>query len=323
MDASIHKLIATVQDLSHTRHLGEVQKVVRSAARSLTGADGATFVLRDGDQCFYADEDAISPLWKGSRFPLEACISGWAMLNRAPAVIEDIYADERIPHDAYRPTFVKSLAMVPIRSRNPVGAIGNYWARRHRPSEREVSLLQSLADATSVAMESITVRALAHTDDLTRVNNRRGFFEVAGDSFAAEREVRGDVAVAFIDVDGLKEVNDEHGHDAGSQLIREVAVGLAEVARAADVVGRIGGDEFALLRPTGASSAAALSSEIVAAVRRDPEPARPYPCSVSVGVALDRADHVLSLDRLMAAADAEMYASKGARRPRVRLARQA
>ena len=42
----------------------------------LVGADGATFVLRDGDCCYYVDEDAISPLWKGQRFPLEACISG-------------------------------------------------------------------------------------------------------------------------------------------------------------------------------------------------------------------------------------------------------
>ena len=51
-------------------------------------------------------------------------------------MIEDIYADDRIPHDAYRPTFVKSLAMVPIRTLDPVGAIGNYWAERHQPTER-------------------------------------------------------------------------------------------------------------------------------------------------------------------------------------------
>jgi response regulator RpfG family c-di-GMP phosphodiesterase len=77
------------------------------------------------------------------------------MLNRRPAVIEDIYADERIPHDAYRPTFVKSLAMVPIRTLDPVGAIGNYWATRHQPSEQEVELLQALADSTAVAIENV------------------------------------------------------------------------------------------------------------------------------------------------------------------------
>ena len=123
----------------------------------MTGADGATFVLRDGDFCFYADEDAISPLWKGQRFPMETCISGWAMNNRLPVAIEDIYADDRIPHEAYRPTFVKSLAMVPIRTLDPVGAIGNYWADSHQPTKEELELLQALADTTAVALENVHV----------------------------------------------------------------------------------------------------------------------------------------------------------------------
>ena len=151
------ELVAAVQRLALARTLETIQEIVRTTARRLTGADGATFVLRDGGQCFYADEDAISPLWKGQRFPLDRCISGWAMRNRRPAVIEDIYRDDRIPHDAYRPTFVKSLAMVPIRTLAPVGAIGNYWARPHRPTEEEVELLQALADSTAVAIENVGV----------------------------------------------------------------------------------------------------------------------------------------------------------------------
>lgn len=75
-------LIKAIQDLSAAHDLATIQRIVRVAARELTGADGATFVLKDGDQCFYADEDAISPLWKGRRFPLESCISGWSMIHR-------------------------------------------------------------------------------------------------------------------------------------------------------------------------------------------------------------------------------------------------
>lgn len=90
---------------------------------------------------------------KGSRFPMMRCISGWTMLNKQPAAIEDIYSDARVPHDAYRPTFVKSLAMVPIRTAAPIGAIGNYWATPHKPTTEEVNLLQSLADITSRAIE--------------------------------------------------------------------------------------------------------------------------------------------------------------------------
>src|SRR5579859_1273023 len=154
----MHELTDTIQLLSLAHSFEEVQEIVRHAARTLTGADGATFVLRDGGYCHYVDEDAISPLWKGQRFPLEACISGWSMLNREPAVVEDIFADERIPHDAYRPTFVKSLVMVPIRKTDPIGAIGNYWATQHRASQRELDALSALAESTAVALESVQAK---------------------------------------------------------------------------------------------------------------------------------------------------------------------
>jgi PAS domain-containing protein len=149
-------LVAAVRELARARNLEDVQSVVRRAARELTGADGATFVLRDGAECVYADEDAIAPLWKGRRFAMSDCISGWVMLNRSCAVIEDIYADARIPADAYRPTFVESLAMVPICQPEPRGAIGIYWARRHKSTSSELELLQALADSTSIAMERVT-----------------------------------------------------------------------------------------------------------------------------------------------------------------------
>ncbi len=156
---AMERLVTAVQDLSLARDLDTVMAIVRRAARELTGADGATFVLRDGGCCFYADEDAIAPLWKGQRFPLEACISGWAMLHREPVAIEDIYVDARIPQDAYRPTFVKSLVMVPIRTASPIGAIGNYWAARHAARPEEVRLLAALADSTSIAMENVQLYA--------------------------------------------------------------------------------------------------------------------------------------------------------------------
>ncbi len=153
--SAMERLVEVVQDLSQARALDTIMTIVRKAARELTGADGASFVLRDGDQCYYADENAIAPLWKGQRFPMKSCVSGWVMQNAVPAVIEDIYADPRVPADAYRPTFVKSLAMVPIRKDRPVGAIGNYWARRRLPGADELAILEALANVTSVALENV------------------------------------------------------------------------------------------------------------------------------------------------------------------------
>jgi signal transduction histidine kinase len=156
---ALERLVSVVQELFLARDMDRILSIVRRAARELTGADGATFVLREGELCHYADEDAIAPLWKGRRFPIGNCISGWVMLNRQAVVIEDIYADARIPADAYRPTFVKTLVMVPIRTADPVGAIGNYWATRRQPRPEEVKLLQALADSTSVAMKNVQLYA--------------------------------------------------------------------------------------------------------------------------------------------------------------------
>lgn len=153
------RLLGAVQDLSLARDVPTIQAIVRRAARDLTGADGATFVLKDADKCYYADEDAIGPLWKGQRFPLSACISGWVMAHKEPVVIEDIFKDPRVPVEAYRPTFVKSLAMVPIRAPDPIGAIGNYWATHRRAAPEEIELLQALADTTAVAMENVQIQA--------------------------------------------------------------------------------------------------------------------------------------------------------------------
>jgi signal transduction histidine kinase len=135
------------------------------------------------------------------------------MVNRAPVVIEDIYADPRIPADAYRPTFVKSLAMVPIRTQSPLGAIGNYWASRHLPTEQDVSLLAALADATSLAMENVNVyqqlesRVRERTRQLEDANAELDAF-----SSAVSHDLRSPLAA----IKGFAEIlEDQHGHYLG------------------------------------------------------------------------------------------------------------
>ncbi len=152
-------LIDAVQQLSGARTLEDVIAIVRRAARRIAQADGATFVLRDDDRCHYVDEDAIGPLWKGQKFSMKACISGWAMLNRRTAEVPDIYLDPRIPHDAYRPTFVRSLIMVPVRVNDPLAAIGIYWASERSFIREEVERLESLARATATAIANVTLQA--------------------------------------------------------------------------------------------------------------------------------------------------------------------
>jgi len=152
------ELMAIVRRLSIAQTLQDVIKIITEAARALVGADGVTFVLREGDLCLYVEEDAISPLWKGRRFPMSACISGWCMLERRPAVIPNIYEDDRIPQGVYRPTFVRSLAMVPVRQDDPIAAMGAYWARARPITDNEVELLQSVANIAAMALANVELQ---------------------------------------------------------------------------------------------------------------------------------------------------------------------
>ncbi|MEG4590193.1 diguanylate cyclase [Microcoleus sp. MOSTC5] len=334
---AMEKLLVVVQELSLARSLEDVMAIVRVAARQLTGADGATFVLRDKDQCFYADEDAIAPLWKGRRFPMSICISGWTMLNRQPTVIPDIYEDARIPHAAYQPTFVKSLAMVPIRTIDPIGAIGNYWAQPHQPTDQEVKLLQALADTTAVAIENVQVyaeleqrvrdrtaeletvnvkltqeiwerqqaeeqvRQLSLTDELTQLHNRRGFFVLAQQQLKVVRRQKSSCCLLFVDLDGLKQLNDNMGHEVGDRAIADAAEILKETCRSSDIVARLGGDEFVIFALNYLENAEELVVRLQANIARfNHESNRCYQLSMSIGIQCCIPDCETSLEQLIA-----------------------
>lgn len=156
--APLDQLITAVERLAGARTELEVAAIIRTAARRMIGADGISVVLRKGHRVHYVDEGAVGPLWKGQDFPIEACISGWAIKNRQTVVIEDIRGDPRIPLEAYAPTFVKSLAMAPVGAPEPMAAIGAYWGTLRRPTEDEVHALETMARAAAVALDNIRLR---------------------------------------------------------------------------------------------------------------------------------------------------------------------
>jgi diguanylate cyclase (GGDEF)-like protein len=319
---ALNTLAESAQELSAATTLQDVQRIVRTAARAITGADGAALVLRDGDECVYVDEDAIAPLWKGRRFALEECISGWSMLGGETAVVEDVFADERVPAGAYHETFVRSLLMVPIVAREPLGAIGLYWAAPHVATEAEIALARALAASTGVALANLALareverrrsaeedlRELSERDPLTGLLNRRAWDMALAASVRRRREP---LYVAMIDLDHFKAYNDRYGHPAGDALLRRAAVAWRGALRTADVLARYGGEEFAILL-AGCETDEAL--EIVERVRL----ATTGDQTASIGLA--RWDGRESAGGLMARADAALYVAKRSGRDQVVLA---
>jgi len=147
-------LIEASERLAAARSMAEVVDVLRRTARSAIGADGIAIVLKDGDLCHYVAEDAIGPLWSGYRFPTDSCVSGWTMRHGQTISIADISTDQRVPQEAYRPTFVRSLVMAPIGRPTPVAALGAYWSRAGEHDQATIDRLESLARLSGIAIEN-------------------------------------------------------------------------------------------------------------------------------------------------------------------------
>jgi diguanylate cyclase (GGDEF)-like protein len=158
-----------------------------------------------------------------------------------------------------------------------------------------------------VRAQRVESERLAHVDALTLLSNRRAF---EADALAALREP---LALAVGDLDAFKDINDRFGHLAGDACLSEVAAALAARARAGDTVFRWGGDEFAvLLRGAGAEEAAMACARLqvsVAETVRRPDGGR---VTITFGWALHEPG--MSVEQLVAAADAELLASKLTRR---------
>jgi two-component sensor histidine kinase len=146
-------LLSAVEALARAGSSEEVADIVRKTARRLIGSDGIALVIRDGDACHYIEEDAIGPLWKGNKFPMSECISGWVMQNGRTAAIADVFKDGRIPYYLYHKTFVRSLVMAPAGSEHPIGALGAYWGQVYEPTDYEIETVETLARAVATALE--------------------------------------------------------------------------------------------------------------------------------------------------------------------------
>jgi diguanylate cyclase (GGDEF)-like protein len=160
----------------------------------------------------------------------------------------------------------------------------------------------------------------ARHDTLTELPNRAHLHELIDAEL--ERPDRGPVSVLFLDVDGFKDVNDSLGHDAGDDLLRQIAGRLTGSTRAGDTVGRLGGDEFVVLcRDCDTAGAQALADRCRASIDRPFDlGGRMVRLGVSVGIATaeDPGSRLRSTD-LVRDADLAMYAAKAAGRNRVRL----
>jgi diguanylate cyclase (GGDEF)-like protein/PAS domain S-box-containing protein len=159
-------------------------------------------------------------------------------------------------------------------------------------------------------LESLTL-----TDHLTGLNNRRGFFALGQQQMKIAKRLRKDSFLLYIDVDGLKKVNDALGHRAGDRILVAVAGVLKETLRESDIIARIGGDEFAVLAMRSQRGGErALLGRLEDRIRaHNLGHAKRLRLSLSMGVVRYDPKRITSLEEFLAQADYHMYQQKRAR----------
>jgi diguanylate cyclase (GGDEF)-like protein/PAS domain S-box-containing protein len=178
-----------------------------------------------------------------------------------------------------------------------------------------IDITAQKAAETALRQREEQLRMLSLTDELTGLYNRRGLFALGEHTLRiARRRARG-LGVIYVDVDGLKAINDRFGHAQGDEALRTVADVLRASSRDSDVAGRVGGDEFVIL----VEDEPAVTADLVTRLRRraaraDAKAGRPYELSLSIGAVDWEPGDNATLQELIERADQRMYDDKRARR---------
>ena len=200
----------------------------------------------------------------------------------------------------------------------PVAQHGTYEQERVARSVAQFeTTVQSLGSALSAMSLRASLQRLALVDELTGLPNRRALLASAQRHLARARRARQVVVVAMFDVDHFKAVNDSLGHEEGDRVLKQLAKVAEQYFRAGDLVGRVGGEEFAVILTGIGAQEAHLRLEAFRAKVRAQCVAGTQPVTVSVGYTVADASSTLEFEQLLHVADGALYDAKNAGRDRV------
>ena len=287
-------------------------------------------VVIDDSRSYRGQIAGLLHLYGFSVCEAESAEAGLAMIEAVPhpdLVITDfalpgmdgVSLVRRIRHSYSR----DRMAIIGISSshsaRGPISAqfiksgANDYLNKPFLPEELFCRVAQNVESLESIS----AMRILATTDPLTGLRNRRSFFETAQRRFDAGGRESKPVAVAMVDIDHFKRINDSHGHDCGDVVLAELAGILADAAGEGDVVARFGGEEFCLLVPDLSFEEASEAFESLRHLVQEAEISfggTRIPITISIGVCTTRLD---SLGAMLTEADKALYRSKSDGRNRV------
>ncbi len=295
-----------------------IDKILR-LARSEFRTTAAALVLVDRSTAFFQTRIGTS----ARRCPREGWFCNLTVTSQTPLIVQDTATDPRtagLPPVAGAPQ-ARSYAGFPLLTRDglAIGTLALFSAKPGQIATGREDLGRSLA---SIIMESLELHRLASRDPLTGAMNRRGFMEQFERGMHLSAAEGTPLTLVMADIDRFKQINDQYGHGVGDAVLRRIARSLGAVHPETCSVGRIGGEEFALLMPGLTSDQATPAIESlrgeIAAQRFDEAP--DLDVTASFGIAEYGLEARTDVE-LLARADAALYRSKALGRNRWTLAR--
>lgn len=203
----------------------------------------------------------------------------------------------------------------PIQSR-----CGRWWFSIRITAVDDVAhrMVVTHEDVTALKRAELASKALANVDDLTGALSRQNFMSLADQELARAQRYASPLVVLMLDLDHFKRVNDSYGHSTGDAVLKGFVQTVKEVLRESDVIGRIGGEEFAVLLPnTTPEGGCALADRILVAVRAHPVHFEGHCVAYTVSIGASYLAKQMSFSELLAESDASLYRAKRAGRDRL------
>jgi len=309
-------------------NLGDVITRAAELSQTLTAADGAVLEMAEGTDMVYRAATGIAAPQLGLRIPRAGSLSGRCVLLGEPLACEDSEADPRVDRETCRAVGLRSMIVVPLNYEGiTVGVLKVMASRPFAFADQDLHALSLMSEVIAASMAHASehtskleeVEALyrqATRDALTGLANRALFYDQLRQSMALARRQKRPMGIAMLDMDGLKTINDAHGHRAGDAALRMLAGRLRKATRASDTVARLGGDEFGVLLAAvqDPEAAAEVGEKITRQVEGPFEfEGRTYTLGASVGLAVFP-DEGLEPESLIGLADQRMYAAKRLRK---------
>ena len=299
--------------------LGGVMGLVVEKVLPLIGADGAAIELADGADMVYRAASGMAEGQIGLRVKLEHSLSGLCVRTGETLRCADSDIDNRVDREACRAVGLRSMIVMPLLHRGE--AVGALKAMSRRPNhfcDNDMRMLQLLSEVVAAAMffstkyDTDDLFHRATHDGMTDLANRSLFMDRLRNTVLQSDRDQHPVGVLMIDMDGLKSINDNHGHLAGDAVLVEFANRIRSAARQSDTVARLGGDEFAIIldpvEPTSGVLTAIdrLTKNLTAPFTFEE---RSYALRASIGAAEFPTDGN-DIGTLIDTADQRMYAQK-------------